>query len=216
MVDDWIDRLLGDGFEIYLPSLMIAKGDDVRFEGSGQLLCRPGLAISVSAETGGADVLLAEAFRSPSPLGKLLPSREYVSVQSRTDDGWDLFTTRTPCQGLSMKEGSSQVLWNFEAPGLSLRRRRTSQARNRTIRGLMGPTPTRWPRGTTTQTEEGRFKSFKRDYLLARTRFGQVTARQRSDRWFEVEISIDQNFNNFAGSELICTVCDAFSFLLGA
>jgi hypothetical protein len=84
------------------------------------------------------------------------------------------------------------------------------------IRALVGPPPTKWIRGTTIEVQNEHFggESFRRDWLLATTRFGQVAARHRSEQWFEFRVSVDPGMN-IDGQEIILAVRDAFSFILG-
>ena len=215
-MDDWIERILGGEFEITLPLLAIVHGDGARLQGSGRLRWEPGSAIRVSAETDGGDALLTEVLGSPAPLGKLLPAREYVSVDGHTQDGWNASTVPSPRQGYQISDRSPRVAWTFETTHLSLKRPREPQGSRRMIRALMGPPPSKWVRGTTIEVQNEHFggRSLRRDWLLATTHFGQVAARHRSEQWFEFRVSVDPG-KNIDGREVILAVRDAFSFILG-
>lgn len=215
-VDDWIETLLGEGFGLSLPSLAMIHGDGARFQGSGRLQWEPGSAIRVSAETDGGAELFQKFGHAGAPLGKLLPAGEYVSVEGQTQDGWEVSTTRVPRQGYRISDRSPRVVWNFETTSFSLRRPSEPRGGRRMIRGLMGPPPTRWVRGTTTEVQNDCFgsKSYRRDWLLATTGFGTVAARQRSDQWFEIRVSETQGTCS-DGRDVILAVRNALSFILG-
>jgi hypothetical protein len=216
-MSDWLETLTAGTVELTLPTLVMARGAAVRFKGSGRLHWQPDSRVRVLAETDGAAELLQDFGRAGPALGQLLPESEYVSVRGQTQDGWEVSTERVPLAGYHVDFGSPYVTWDFVSPSVSLTRARAHPGKRRLLRGLMGPPPRAWTRITETEVRNEHFgtQSYRRDWLLSTTQFGQVAARQRSEQWFEVRISIEGAQRSLDSLDILSAIRDAFSFLLG-
>lgn len=219
LISDWIATLLGGTLEVVLPTAKLIRGASVEFRGSARLVWQGGSDVRVFAETDGAATLIEEYGQSGIAPGQLLPREALVTVTGRTQDGWDTSTIPVPGDGYSLHAGSPHVIWDFTTGGLSLSRPAPhgSERRKRVLRGLLGPPPKDWIRGTEIEVRNEYFgrRSWKLDWLQASTSFGLVAARRRSDQWFEVQIVIEQVPPREDSIEILWAVARAFGFVLG-
>lgn len=216
---DWLHILLGGTFEVALPMLKLVQGASAEFRGSGRVVWQGNAEVRVLAATDGAEALIEGYGRSGVTLGQLVPHETFVSATGRTQEGWDASTSPVPLDGYKVHGDSPHVIWDFASPGLSLSRPtpQGAERRQRVLRGVLGPPPKDWIRATETEVRNEYFggRSWKLDWLQARTSFGLVAARQRSDQWFEVQIAIDRTPPRGEGLEILWAVARAFGFILG-
>ncbi len=217
MADDWRETLLGATLEIVLPTLSFIRGGSAGFRGSGHITWGMDSGIRVIAHTDGANVLKKDILRAGAALGHLLPHGKYISASGRTEDGWDVSTHPEWPVGYSIGISSPLVLWDFKTDGLALTRETIPREHPRLVRALLGPSPKEWPRMTHTEIHnDGETSSAShRDCLLVDFSFGSLYARQRTDRWYEVQVEITGTSPRSEALEIIVAVAHAFGFVLG-
>ena len=155
---------------------------------------------------------------SGSTPGQLIPHDEYISASGYSPDGWQVSTFPVPRDGCRVDLGSPHVGWGFTTHGFSLTRPANNQADgHRVLRAVLGPPPKMWTRMTETEIRNDYFgrRWFNRDWLLSRSGFGVVTARQRSDHWFEVKVILEKEPPRTGGFEILAAITRAFSFMVG-
>ena len=161
---------------------------------------------------------LNSVFFGPMPLpGTLIPHSTYVTFSGRTQNGWDVTTYPTTRDGYHVHFGRTEVVWDLPIDGITLERKTTGET-ERLLRILLGPLPQgRWTRFTHTEEKNEFFggNTTQRDWLYSHASFGQIAARQRSKKWFEVRVAPTDG-KPMGDPEVICTaVARAFGFILG-
>jgi hypothetical protein len=119
MLNDWLDTLLRGELDMVVPGVTLVQGNGASFTGSGRVQWLAGSDVRVSAVTNGAQSLLAR-FGRVWPFGRLIPREDYVHLSGRSQDGWDVETIPVPTEGYSIRDDSSDVVWDFSTDGLTL------------------------------------------------------------------------------------------------
>lgn len=219
MQADWLDTLLAGTLQLVLPSITLTEGDSSRFSGSGRLDWVEGQGIRVQAVTDGADLLRKRFGFGLGPVGQLIPLEKYLSASGHAQARWLATTNPVPVGGSTVGWDSPHVVWDFQTHGVSLSRDLGRSYRHpRIVRAILGPGPERWPRGSATEVHNEYFgvqSSSRSDSLFFQTSLGAVGARARSERWFEVQVGMQQSAPRLETFELLVAVARAFGFVLG-
>lgn len=217
MFEDWLDTLVKDKYEIYLPSLTIKQGGKPICTGSGQLSRTGKDLIRIQAASDGRDQLYSCFNGIFQPPGTLISRDTYISVEGFTQDGWCVSTNPVPFDGYHIDTGSPHVLWDFETYTLTLTRERTDRSTNREMRAILGPEPRTWVKPTSTEIRNEVFgtASQKTDWLTSKTCFGTVSARSRKNDQFELLVQFDSDDDTCNPYLTLNAIRRAFSFLLG-
>lgn len=215
MFGDWIDILLKGSFEVSIPTLTVTGGEVGTLTGSGRISWNTESGIRVHAVTNGADILFELFPQSPNP-GHIILESSYVTFSGGTQRNWEFTTDPTNCAGYQIHSGQPHVVWDLNTEGITLRKNRSTTIGGH-LRILMAPSLPIWVRSTETEVRNDVFgrRSGCLDWLTTTCSFGRVSARKRSDDWFEVLVKPDAGDQLRDAPALCVAVWQAFSFVLG-
>ncbi len=216
MFEDWIETLLGGTYEVGVPTLTVTGGEIGMLTGSGQIRWNADAGIRIQAVTDGSGAITNLLFGGSGTPGRLIPHSTYLTFSGRTQEDWELITDQMPRDGHSTHTNLPNVVWDLGTSGITLRHE-SSLPMGRSLRILMGPLPPQWVRMTETKVRNEVFghSSSRRDWLTTTCSIGCVSARQRSDDWFEVRV-LPKEGEPLREAFAVCTaVTRAFGFVLG-
>jgi hypothetical protein len=215
VIEAWLDTLLRGTYEVSVPTLSVASDEIGELTGSGQISWNADDGIRIQAVTNGGDTLTKLFGRFGTP-GHLIAHSTFLAFSGRTQDGWELTTDHMPRNGHRTHANLPDVVWDLSASGISLRHE-SSLPMGRSLRILMGPLPPQWVRMTETEVRNEVFghRSARLDWLTTTCSIGRVSARQRSDDWFEVRVLPPEGEPMREASSVCTAVARAFSFVLG-
>ena len=214
--EDWLDILLRGTYEVSLPTLNVTSGEIGTLTGSGQISWNADTGIRIQAVTNGGDKLTSLLFGGFGLPGHLIAHSTFLTFSGRTDHAWDFTADQTPRDGHRTHTNLPDVVWDLGTSGLTLRNV-SSVPLGRRLRILMGPLPPAWVRRTETEVHNEVFggRSSQCDWLTTTCSIGRVSARQRSDDWFEVRVEPNEGAP-MREADAVCTaVARAFGFVLG-
>ncbi len=216
MFEDWLDILLRGTYEVGLPTLTVTSGEIGTLTGNGQISWNADAGIRIQAVTDGGDTLTRLLFGGLGMPGHLIPHSTFLTFSGRTQQGWELTADQMPRDGHRTHTNLPDVVWDLGTSGITLRHESSVPA-GRSLRILMGPLPSHWVRMTETEVRNEVFgrRSSQRDWLTTICSIGRVSARQRSDDWFEVRV-LPNDGESMCETNAVCTaIARAFGFVLG-
>jgi hypothetical protein len=214
--EDWLDILLRGRYEVSLPNLTVSSSQIGALNGSGQIGWNPEEGIRIQAVTNGRDIFMSSLGRDICPPGHLIPHSTFHTFSGQTQDGWELTADKVSPGGNRIHSNNPSVVWDRKTPGITLLKDRTA-GEGRSLRILMGPPPPQWVRMTKTEVHNSVFGtgSSRRDWLTTTCKIGVISARERSDEWFEVMVLPNENEPIRPTNEVCTAVARAFGFIFG-
>jgi hypothetical protein len=221
MTDDWIQTLVQGEAAMELAELKISGKHIGTFTGNGHVEWTPSTGIRVRAATGNANALFDEHLRritTKTVPGKIVHDDDFLQTIGETQSGDAVEVSPTHSRGFNIHGDSPTAFWDFGV--LWCRRRHVEEFQlpvPRTIRVLVGPSPTLWLRHSVTEVRNEAFPERRSslDWMLGATNFGKVAAKRISDEWFEVRVQIEQPMPDVEALQFVWACEAAFSFLLG-
>ncbi len=216
MFDDWLDILVHGTYEVSLSTLNVASDEVGTLTGSGQFSWNADTGIRIQAVTDGGDTLTRILFGGFETPGQLIAHSTYLTFSGRTQEGWEITADQMPRDGHRTHTNLPDVVWDLGTSGITLRRE-SSVSRGRSLRILMGPLPAAWVRLTVSEVRNEVFghRTLRRDWLTTTCSIGRVSARQRSDEWFEVRVHPPEGEPMREAFTVCRAVARAFGFVLG-
>jgi hypothetical protein len=217
MFDDWLEILQRGTYDLALPTLSFSRGASLQCHGSGWLTWQHDTGLQLRATTDGARALLEATFDDDHLPVTLIPHDDYLRPCGASQDEWAVELTPVPVEGCHIHGPSPHVVWELRSPGVTLTRPANHCRDCRVLRGLLGPAPEAWVRGTQTEVHHPHFatRSGMLDWLEAETSIGRLVARRRTADWFEVVVYLDDDCAACGAFDVLNAVGRAFSFLLG-
>lgn len=214
--EDWLDILLRGTYEVSLPTLNVASSETGTLTGNGQVSWNADTGIRIQAVTNGGDILTSLLFGGFGQPGHLIAHSTFLTFSGRTDHNWDFTADQTPRDGHLTHTNLPDVVWDLGTSGLTLRHESFFPL-GRSLRILMGPLPPAWVQMTETEIHNEVFgcRSSQRDWLTTTCSIGRVSARQRSDDWFEVRVEPNEGAPMREAYTVCTAVARAFGFVLG-
>jgi len=214
--EDWLDILLRGTYEVSLPTLTVTSDEIGTLTGSGQISWNAESGIRIQAVTTGGETLTRLLFGGFGTPGNLIAHSTYITFSGRTSHAWDLTADQVPRDGHRTHTNLPDVVWDLGTPGLTLQHQ-SSVSLGRGLRILMGPLPPAWVRMTETEVRNEVFggRSTSRDWLTTTCSLGRVSARRRSDDWFEVRVQPNEGDPRRDPYAVCTAVARAFGFVMG-
>jgi hypothetical protein len=216
MFEDWLDVLERGSYEVAIPALTVTSGEIGTLRGSGQISWNGESEIRIQAATDGGEVLNGLLFGGLGTPGHLIAHSTFLTFAGRTQENWELTADSMPRNGHRTHTNLPDVVWDVHTTAITLQHE-TTVAMGRLLRILMGPVPPQWVRITETDVRNAAFghRSSRRDWLSTTCTIGRVSARQRSDKWFEVRVVPDDGQPMCAAYTACTAIARAFGFILG-
>ena len=192
MFEDWIDILLSGNFEFNIPELTVSSSEIGTLAGSGSVRWNSETGIRIRAMTNGRDAVMSG--KSDTAWGQLIDHDKYCTFAGRTDEQWEFANIPEPRDGHNTSSNLPTVVWDLKVRSITLQRE-TSRHSGGNLRILIGPDLPKWIQNTNTKVENVTFgsrSSSRRDTMAFSCNIGQVSARRRSDDWFEVQLNHKQ------------------------
>lgn len=216
MFEDWLDILLRGTYEASLPTLTVTSEEIGTLTGSGQISWGGDSEIRIQAVTNGGDTLTNLLFGRLATPGHLVSHSTFLTFSGRTQQGWELTADQVPRNGYRTHINLPDVVWDLGISGITFRHESLSPT-GRSLRILMGPLPPQWVRITETDISNEVFghRAACMDWLTTTCSIGRVSARQRSNEWFEVQVLPNKGVP-MCETNVACTaIARAFAFILG-
>ncbi len=173
---NWLDHFERGHFSTEVLSIKIAAPQG-EFSGQGFLRWRVGRGTTIKALTEGGEILDRMAFSGEqSPLGRLIPSSDYASLDAETRDNHTLQIERIWPHCYSIQSGHPTVVWSIGPreihSGITLRRESKEADETSTEMLLTNARRMIWPRMDATlrrclefQTSYGKVLGWKKNNL---------------------------------------------------
>jgi len=215
MTVDWIDTLLGGNHEFNVPTLTVSSSEIGKLSGNGSVRWNAETGIRIQAVTDGREAVMTGS--SNVSWGQLIDPATYCTFAGLTDDGWNFASVPEPRGGLTTSSNLPTVMWDLRVRSIILERQSTRRS-GCSLRMLMEPDLPSWVRNTHTTVNSEAFgeqSAIRCNTLVFDCNIGRVSARRRTNEWFEVQLEISKSHSEDNIFKLRMAILMAFSFMCG-